>query len=208
MADINYSGAQAIDATTPEQILFGAGSYHYGMKLNDAKDAIEDLGTFFGCTNGGGKLVIKPNIISVEVDQSLVAREGFFFKQGEEAYIETNWTQIGGEALAKVLVADVKDGEGAKIITPREAIKEGDYFDNFGFIGRTMSGEPVIAVFEKAFCSSGLEISTEKSKQSSPTVRVNCVAKADSKDNKLPYIIIWPDRNSVAAASDEGEATE
>ena len=193
MAEIDYSGAQAIDASTPDQILFGAGSYHYGVTLSDGKDSLTGTGTFYGCTNGGGKFAIKPNVVPVEVDQSLVAREGFYVKQGEEAYIETNWTQIGGEALAKVLMADAKSGEGAKVITSREEIKAGDYFDNFAFIGKTVSGKPVIVVFEKALCTSGLEVGTEKSKQSAPTVRINCVAKADSKENKLPYIIIWPE---------------
>ena len=144
MAEIDYSGAQAIDASTPDQILFGAGSYHYDTVLNEDKTALTGIGTFFGCTNGGGKFAVVPNIVQVE---------GFYVKQGEEAYIETNWTQIGGEPLAKALVADVKQGEGAKVITSRETIETGDYFDNFTYIGKTVSGKPVIIVFERALSS-------------------------------------------------------
>ena len=209
MENIDYSGAQAIDGNTPDQILFGAGSYHYGVKPNEKFTALENIGTFFGCTNGGGKFAIKPNVVPIEVDQSLVAREGFYVKQGEEAYIETNWTQIGGEALAKVLMADSEDGEGVKTIKSRETIEAGDYFDNFAYIGKTVSGKPVIIVFEKALCTSGLEVGTEKGKQSSPTVRIDCVAASNSNENKLPWHIIWPDAATPAAASiDEGEATE
>lgn len=207
--NIDYSGAQAINANTPDQVLFGAGSYHYNTVLNESKTALTDIGTFFGCTNGGGKFAVVPNIVSLEVDQSTVAREGFYVKQGEEAYIETNWTQIGGAALAKAIVADVKQGEGVKVITPRETIEKGDYFDNFTFIGKTASGKPVIIVFEKALCTSGLEVETKKSEQSSPTVKVNCVAAIDSGANKLPYIIIWPDESAAATteATTEGEAS-
>lgn len=205
MAEIDYSGAQAIDASTPDQIMFGAGSYHYDTVLNEDKTALTGIGTFFGCTNGGGKFAVVPNIVQVEVDQSTVAREGFYVKQGEEAYIETNWTQIGGDPLAKALVADVKQGEGAKVITSRETIETGDYFDNFTYIGKTVSGKPVIIVFERALCTSGLEVESKKSEQSSPTVKVNCVAKIDSGENKLPYIIIWPDASTAAATNDEGE---
>lgn len=210
MAEIDYSGAQAIDGSTPDQILFGAGSYHYGVTFDEGFTAITDMGTFFGCTNGGGKFAVKPNIVALEVDQSTVAREGFYVKQGEEAYIETNWTQIGGDALAKVLVADAADGDGVKSITSRETIAAGDYFDNFTFIGKTASGKPVVICFEKALCTSGLEVDTEKGKQSSPTVRVDCVAAADSGHNKLPWHIIWPEAAAAAAATDagEGEATE
>lgn len=209
MADnIDYGGAQAINANTPDQILFGAGSYHYGAKFDQDFTAIEDVGTFFGCTNGGGKFSVKPNIVPLEVDQSTVAREGFYAKQGEEAYIETNWTQIGGDALAKVLVADAKDGDGVKSISSRETLSAGDYFDNFTFIGKTASGKPVIICFEKALCTSGLEVGTEKGKQSSPTVRVDCVAAAGSGENKLPWHIIWPESAAAAASVDESEAGE
>lgn len=205
--EIDYSGAKALNANTPDQILFGAGSYHYNVVLNETKDKLTGLGTFFGLTNGGGKFAVMPNIIPLDFDQSLVAREGLFVKQGESAYIETNWAQIGGDALGKVLVADVKDGEGVKVITSRETIEAGDYFDNFAYIGRTVSGEPVIIVFEKALCTSGLEVETKKSTQSSPKVRVECVAPIESGMNKLPYTIIWPEK-AAAAAADEGEAAE
>lgn len=189
----DYSGAQALNKNTPDQILFGAGSYHYGVTLNVNKTSITDTGTFFGLTNGGGKFAIVPNIVSLEVDQSTVAREGLYVKQGEEAYIETNWTQIGGESLAKALVADIESGDGSKVITSRETLNSGDYFDNFAFIGKTASGKPVIIIFEKALCTSGLEVETKKGEQSSPTVKIECVAVIDSGENKLPWIIIWPD---------------
>lgn len=203
--NIDYGGAQAIDASTPDQILFGAGSYHYGVALKEDKSELTDLGTFFGCTNGGGKFAIVPNISKVEVDQSTVAREGFYVKQGEEAYIETNWTQIGGAALGKALLADVKDSTGCKVITSREAIETGDYFDNFAFIGKTAGGKPVIVVFEKALCTSGLEVETKKGEQSSPTVKINCVAAADSGENKLPWTIIWPESGAAAAQASDTE---
>lgn len=210
MADIDYSGAQAIDASTPDQILFGAGSYHYDVVLNQDKTAVTSLGTFFGCTNGGGKFAVVPNIVQLEVDQSTVAREGFYVKQGEEAYIETNWTQIGGEPLAKALIAEAKAGEGTKIITSRETIESGDYFNNFAYVGKTVSGKPVIIIFERALCTSGLEVESKKGEQSSPTVKVNCVAAADSGQNKLPWIIIWPESKATpdpapaSAPADEG----
>lgn len=200
----DYSGAQAINAETPDQILFGAGSYHYGVALSADKSKLSDPGTFFGCTNGGGKFAVVPNIVQLEVDQSTVAREGFFAKQGEEAYIETSWTQIGGEPLAKALIADVKQGDGCKIITSRETIESGDYFDNFAFIGRTASGKPVVIVFEKALCTSGLEVESKKSEQSAPTVKINCVAALDSGENKLPWTIIWPEASSSPSPASEG----
>lgn len=197
----SYSEASYFDASTPEQILFGAGTYHHGVALNADKTGLTDLGTFLGVTNGGGKFSIVPTLVHLDIDNSSVMREGATVKDGEEAYIETSITQITPDVIAKAALADVADKTGVSVITSRERIGTGDYYDNFAYIGKTATGKPVVVVFEKALCTSGLEVESKKGEQSSPTVKFNCVAKADSGKNVLPYIIIWPKASTAVKAA-------
>lgn len=187
----DYSGAGAVTPATPDKILFGAGSYHENVAISEDGE-VTSLGTFIGCTNGGGKFSIVPTIATIEVDQSTVAREGFDVKQGEEASIETNVTELGADFLAKALVADKVSKTSYEVISSRETISTSDYYENFAFVGRTASGKPVIVLFEKAICTSGLEVESKKGEQSTPTVVFKCVAALDSGKNVLPWHIYWP----------------
>ncbi|MEG1906850.1 MAG: hypothetical protein RR178_05230 [Gordonibacter sp.] len=202
MVDVNLSDAASVAKTTPDKILFGAGTYNYGVKI-DATGKVTSVGTFLGCTNGGGKFAVKPTFATVELDQSTVARKGLDIKQGEEATIETNWTEIKSDELGRVLIANVADGTDCKIITSKETIDAGDYFEDFAYIGKTVTGKPVIVYFKTALCTSGLEVESKKSEQASPTIAFKCVADLDSASNTLPYKIIWPSVG-VAPAMEAG----
>lgn len=187
----NLSDAASVHADTPDKILFGAGTYNYNVAL--AEDGtVASVGKFLGCTNGGGKFSVKPNVVQLELDQSTVARKGMFVKQGEEATIETNWTEINGDDLARVLIADKVAGKDCTVMASKESIEEGDYFPGFAYIGKTVSGRPVIVWFENAICTSGIELESKKSEQATPTVLFQCVADLDSGTNTLPYRVVWP----------------
>ena len=74
-------------------------------------------------------------------------------------------------------------------------IEEGDYFENFAFVGRTVSKKPIIVVFDYALCTSGFELDPKHKSQASPAVTVECVGdvKQDDTLKVLPYHIYYPD---------------
>lgn len=200
---MTYNEASALSAQSFDEVLFGAGTYRENMVLDEASGTLTEQGDIVGVTDGGGKFSIKPNLVQLSVDQTTVAREGAWVKDGETATIEANPTQLRAVDVTRAVIGDAKDAEGCKIISSSEAIKAGHYYKGFGFVGRTATGKPVIVFFKTALCTSGLEVSPKKSSQGTPTIAWECVADIDSGENKLPYTIIWPSVASAASASVE-----
>ena len=184
--------AKAITSKLSDSILLGAGIYAYNIVLDKQTGVVSDVGTILGCTSGGGKFAVKPNLKQLDIDQSHVARKGAYVKLGEEATIEPNLTEIKAEDVASFVMGEAKDGTNAKVVTSLESVQEDHYYENFGFIGFTAAGKPVVILFDHSLCTSGLELNPKKSEQSTAGLVFICLADLDSGDNKLPYTIIWP----------------
>lgn len=207
MADINLNPAGAVTSATPGNILFGAGAYYEGVVLNEADTTgtkpVSSIGRVLGCTSGGGKFSIVPNIVDLSVDQTSIARQGLKVKDGEAAYMEPNMTELSPEVIGKTVIGDVESKAGYSVITPREAISDGDYIEGCAYIGQTATGAPVIVWFEQAIVTGGFEPESKKGEQAAPTLHFECVGKLGQPTDALPYKVIWPNAagTAVAAAS-------
>lgn len=185
--------SSGVTTNTPDNILLGAGTIHKGLTFSgSAWNFAESL---IGATSGGSKFSIKPELLDVEVDGVLVKTEGLTVKVGETASIETNIAEITPEILKWAVFG--KDGAateatGYSEIVSKNKIEEGDYIDNFGYVGKTISGKPIIIIFDKALCTSGLEIEGKNKEAGVFKGTFECYAPLEGEHDVLPYHIYYP----------------
>ena len=87
------------------------------------------------------------------------------------------------------------DAEGYTMLQDKAAIEEGDYVENFGFVGYTLNNaKQIIFIMENALCTSGMEIETKAKEQA--VVKLTMEAYADLTDDSnldtLPVKIYYP----------------
>lgn len=190
-----------ITKDTPDSVLFGAGTYHSGLKFEGGKWNFDD--TIIGATNGGSKLSIKPEMQDIEVDGKFIKSKGLMIKLGETATMEINFAEISPEIIKKGLIAKegVSTTTGYKVLESKPDIESGDYFENFAFVGRTVSKRPIIVIFDNAICTSGFEVDNKHKSQASPAVTIECVGDVEKDDGLkvLPYHIYYPDPSKIAS---------
>ena len=161
-----------VTENTPKNILLGAGTIHKGLEFKgDAWNFAESL---IAATSGGTKVTIKPEIIEIPIDGVLVKTEGLIVKQGETASLETNIAELTPDLIKTFIVAE--DGTDASVtgykqIVSKAHIEAGDYIENFAYVGKTVAGEPVIIIFDKALCTSGLEAEGKNKKPQAKGVK-------------------------------------
>ena len=182
-----------VTASTPENVLLGAGTIHKGLKFSgSAWNFAESL---IGATSGGSKFTIKPELLDVEVDGVLVKTEGLTVKVGETATIETNIAEITPEILKMAVfgkIAESTTATGYSEIVSKNKIEEGDYIDNFAYVGKTIAGKPIIIIFDKALCTSGLEIEGKNKEAGVFKGTFECYAALTGEHDVLPYHIYYP----------------
>lgn len=151
-------GKHGISANTPENILFGAGTFFKNLSHSTSGWT----GDILGATSGGGKLSIVGELTDIEVDGALVKVEGLTVKTGGTATMEVNFAELTGDILQNVTLmkkettSDVTDF--IKLVD-KPNIVAGDYIENLGFVGKTANGaKDLIVIFDKALCTSGFEI--------------------------------------------------
>lgn len=135
-----------ITKDTPDSILFGAGTIHQGLKFSGEKWNFAE--SIIGATNGGSKLSLKPEVQDIEVDGKFIKAKGLMVKVGESATMEINFAEINPEIIKKGLIAKegTSSAKGYKVLESKPDIESGDYFENFAFVGRTVSKKPIIVI--------------------------------------------------------------
>lgn len=186
-------GKHGISPSTPENILLGAGTWHRNLKFTDG----QWTGDILGATNGGGKISITGEFVDVEVDGALVKVKGLAVKQGGTVVAEVNFAELSTEIMqmATLFKTGESDAEGYTMLQDKAAIEEGDYVENFGFVGYTLNNaKQIIFIMENALCTSGMEIETKAKEQA--VVKLTMEAYADLTDNSnfdtLPVKIYYP----------------
>lgn len=185
-------GKHGITTTTPGNILLGAGTFLKGLKWDGDKWG----GTILGATNGGGKISIKGELQDIELDGALVKVKGFTIKQGGAANADVNFAVITNEILkmATLFKESTSDATGYTLLEDKPHIEEGDYIDNFGFVGKTADGsKDIIVIFESALCTSGLEFEPKKKEQSVVKLTLEAYAENDGDLDTLPVKIYYPE---------------
>lgn len=188
---MSNTGKTGVTTTTPGNILFGAGTYHKGLKFADGKWG----GTCIGATSGGGKLAIVGEIVPIEVDGALVKVEGLDIKQGGTASMEVNFAELSVDTLkmGTLFEEGATDAEGFTMLQDKSHITKGDYIENFGFVGFTADGtKQIIVIFEKALCTSGLELEPKGKENAVVKLTLEAVAPIGGDLTKLPVKIYYP----------------
>lgn len=184
-------GKHGASETTPQNVLFGAGTYHKNLKFADG----QWTGEIIGATSGGGKLSFKGEFVDIEIDGVLVKTKGLALKQGGTATMEVNFAEINADIIkATTLFAEGEsDAEGYDMFVDKAAIEEGDYIANFGFVGKTANGKKdIIVIFENALCTSGLEIESKNKEQTVIKATMEAYAENEGDLDTLPVKIYYP----------------
>lgn len=185
--------SSGITTSTPQNIMLGAGTIHKGLALADGKWNFAE--SLIGATSGGAKASIVPEVTDIEVDGALVPVKGLRVKTGEKATIEVNFVEMTPEIIKMSVIGAESVSEtfeGYSEITSKARIEEGDYIENFAYVGKKTNGEPIIIIFDQCICTSGFE--TEgKNKEASVFAGVfECVADLTPEADTLPWHILYP----------------
>ena len=178
-------GKHGVTANTPKNIVFGAGTIHKNMVKEGNKWT---GGEIVGATNGGSKLSIVPEFVDVPVDGANVLVKGLKVKTGETATMDVNFAEV----TADVIAAAAAGKNTAGVITSKAAIAEGDYWDNVAFVGKTVTGEEIIAVLPNALITSGFELEGKNKEGSVVACTFTCHAELEGDLDVLPWEIIYP----------------
>lgn len=186
-------GKHGVSTTTPDDILLGAGTWHRNLKFTDGKWT----GDILGATNGGGKISCVGEFVNIEVDGALVKVKGMTVKQGGTVTAEVNFAELSVDVMkmATLFKEGESDAEGFTMLTDKAAIEEGDYVENFGFVGYTLNNaKQIIFIMENALCTSGMELETKNKEQT--VVKLTMEAYANLEDDRtfdtLPVKIYYP----------------
>lgn len=185
-------GKHGISATTPDNILLGAGTFHKGLTWSTNKWS----GTCIGATSGGGKLSITGEYLDLELDGALVPVKGLTVKQGGTASMEVNIAELSGDTIKMATnfkKETTSDATGYDLYVDKPDIDEGDYVDNFGFVGKTANGaKDIIIIFESALCKSAFELETKKKDKAVLKLTMDAYAENEGDLDTLPVKIYFP----------------
>lgn len=187
-------GRHSITSETPSNILLGAGTYYRGL----THSGTAWNGTPIGATSGGGKISIKGEYVDLDIDGALVKFKGQTIKQGGTATAEVNFVELSENVLrlGTNFTSGESDAVGFVMYRDKARIEDGDYIENFGFVGYTADGsKQIVVIFEHALCTSGLEIEAKNKEQSVIKLTLEAVvdiALNDGSLNALPVKIYYP----------------
>lgn len=187
-------GKHGVSGTTPENILLGAGTIHKNLTWDSTEN--KWTGEIIGATSGGNKITIAGEIKDIELDGALVKVKGLAVKQGGTATIEVNYAELNTEIIqqASLFTVGPPKANGYTMLVDKPNITEGDYIENFGFVGTTANGaKDIIVIFENALCTSGLEIEGKNKENSVFKVTMEAYANNEGDLDTLPVEIYYPE---------------
>ena len=187
------AGNNGITENTVKNIQFGAGTIHKGLKYSEGTGWNFEA-SCVGATKGGSSVKIVPEVYSVTPDGSSVAVKDFKRKIGEKAEMEVNLLELNldmikASVIGKEGVSDITD---YTLIESKDAIEEGDYWENIAFVGETLDGKNIIVILPNALCTSGLSIEGKPGEESVGKFTFECHGDASDSLTTLPYKIYYP----------------
>lgn len=184
-------GKHGITESTPKNILMGPGTFHKGLKFQNGKWE----GTCVGATSGGGKISIEGEYTVIELDGALVLVKGLTVKQGGKASMEVSIAELSGDAIkmASNFTEAESDADGYSLYVDKPNIEEGDYLDDFGFVGKTADGKKnLVVIFESALCTSAMELETKNKENTVLKVVLDAYAENSGDLDTIPVKIYYP----------------
>ena len=188
-------GNNGVSANTVQNIVFGAGTIHKGLKFAASSWNFDE--SCVGATKGGSTLSITPEFYSVEPDGSTVAIKDFKRKVGETAKLEVNFLELTADLIKSAVIGangTSSDVTNYDVIESKEAIEEGDYWENIAFVGETLDGKNIIVILDNALCTSGLTLEGKNKEEGVGKYTFECHADASESLTTLPYHIYYPKR--------------
>lgn len=188
------AGKHGVTASTPKNILFGAGTIHKNLKYSSESTAWNLDDSIIGATSGGSKLSIVPEFLDIEVDGALVATKELKQKIGETATLEINFAEITKDIVKMATIGKngTSEDNTYDLIESKPLIESGDWLDNIAFVGQTLDGRKVIAILENALCTSGFETEGKNKEGSVGTYTFTSHGDFDSDLDTLPWKIYFP----------------
>ena len=191
-------GKHGISTTTPENIPLGAGTIHKNLKWDTASK--KWTGDIVGATSGGNKVAITGEILDIELDGALVKVKGLAVKNGGTATMEVNFAELTSDIMktATLFKQGESDADGFTLLEDKASIEEGDYIENFGFVGQTANGKKqIVIIFENALCTSGFELEGKNKENSVTKLTMEAYAENEGDLDTLPVKIYYPDNVAI-----------
>lgn len=183
-----------ITADTPKNIPFGAGAWFKNLVWDSQAKAW--TGNCVGATSGGGKVSIEGEYVDIVLDGALVLVKGLSVKQGGKASMEVNMAELTGDTIKMTTnfeKAAESDVEGYDLYKDKAVLEDGDYLENFGFVGETLnSHKKIIVIFEAALCKSAFEYETKGKENTILKATLEAYAENGSDLETLPVKIYYP----------------
>lgn len=180
-----------ITAATPSNIPLGAGTWFKGLTYAEGGWT----GTVLGATSGGSSIKITPEVLDIEIDGALAVAKGLAVMQGGTGEAEVNFAEINKDILTMATLGEAveSDADGFDCIQTKNAILEGDYIENLGFVGYTADqSKQIIVVFDYALCKSGFQFDPKDKENTVIKATFTAYGGIDTDLDKVPIRIYYP----------------
>ena len=185
-----------ITKDTPSNIPFGAGTWFKNL-VYDAENGW--TGTILGATSGGSSIKITSEVKDVEIDGALAAAKGLALMTGGAGEAEVNFAELNSDILKLTTLGEILDEnsehyvEGFDCIQTKNAIVEGDYVQNLGFVGYTADqSKQIIVILDNALCKSGFQFDPKNKENTVVKATFTAYGDIDSDLDKVPIRIYYP----------------
>ena len=186
---------------TPSNIPLGAGTWFKGLKYEEGTGW---TGTVLGATSGGSSIKITPEVQDIEVDGALSLVKGLAVMAGGSGSAEVNFAELNKDILKMTTLGEVLDSnsehyvEGFDCIQTKNAIVEGDYVDNLGFVGYTADkSKQIIVILESALCKSGFQLDPKNKENAVVKATFDAYGGIDTDLDRVPIRIYYPEESAA-----------
>lgn len=189
----NKAGRTGVTASTPENILFGAGTIHKNVKYTTGTGWNFES-TIIGATQGGSKLSVVPEFRDVEADGAWVHVKGLKVKVGESGSMEVNFLEINKDIMKHAIIGEDGTSEDNQytMIQTKADLEDGDYYDNVAFVGKTLDNRNIIVIMDNVLVTSGFESEGKNKEEGVGKYTFTCHADISGDLQKLPIKIYYP----------------
>lgn len=189
----NKAGRTGVTASTPENILFGAGTIHKNVTYTTGSGWNFES-TIIGATQGGSKLSVVPEFRDVEADGAWVLVKGLKVKVGESGSMEVNFLEINKDIMKHAIIGEDGTSEDNQytMIQTKADLEDGDYYDNVAFVGKTLDNRNIIVIMDNVLVTSGFESEGKNKEEGVGKYTFTCHADISGDLQKLPIKIYYP----------------
>jgi hypothetical protein len=190
-----------ITASTPSNIPLGAGVWFKNLEF---KEGDGWAGTVLGATSGGSSIKITPEVLDVEIDGALAHAKGLALMQGGTGEAEVNFAELNKDILKMATLGEELPAEsehaveGFDCIQTKNAITEGDYVQNLGFVGETADkSKQIIVIFDNALCKSGFQLDPKNKENAVVKATFTAYGDIETDLDRVPIRIYYPKEATV-----------